>query len=113
MKNKSFSQFSLLLMLILLISSCSNSEIDSDLEFRIDILYAHTIQMEDYSTAEQLVIIGLDISFLDSETANTSLIKLQQLEASFGVISKGTYEERLLLLEEMMNQMMEEWALLQ
>ena len=108
MKSKLFFLF--LLLVLVIVSSCSNSVIDSDLELRIDILYSHTLQMEELSSDEQLIEIGLDVSKFDANMSGSSEEKVEELEASYGIVSVGSYEDRLLVLEERMNEMMEEWV---
>ncbi len=110
--------FSLIFFLIAtLLVSCSNStvnsQIDSDLELRIDILYGHTLQMQQLSSDEQLVAIGLDVSKLDPTMSGSSEQKVEELEASYGIISEGSYEERIEVLEDKMVEMMDEWVKLQ
>ena len=105
--------FSFLCLFLFLVASCSTENISDEFETRLDILYEHTLEMERLSTETQLIEIGLDISYLDRDSAETVEDKIFQLEKSYGVETTGSYDERILQLEDIMAEMMYAWAQLE
>ncbi|MBT3463721.1 hypothetical protein HOD20_10335 [archaeon] len=109
---KKINKFTILLILIILISSCTQ-KLSDDVIFRIDILYEHTILMEDYSKPETLQSMNIDVDVLEPSESIDTIRKMELLEMSYGMETEGTYEERVSQLEDKMNQLMDEWVLLE
>lgn len=103
-------RFVYFVLFLLFLVGCQN--VDSGLDTRVDILYEHTIQMKVLSTPEVLDEIGLDVSILKSSDGLSSLEKVELLERSFAVEGSGKLIERVKVLENRMNEMMESWYVL-
>lgn len=105
--------FVLIFILLVLFAGCTNqvkeNKIDEDLEFRINTLYGHTLIMEQYSSKEDLIKFGLDVTVLDNTSFLTPMQKVDILEKSYNIKTEGNYEERVKKLENKMNQIMESY----
>lgn len=112
MKRSTKTAIFLILCISLFLVSCSADTLSSEFEQRLEILYSHTLEMERLSTKEQLIQIGLDTSYLEEGLATTMENKISQLEQSYQIETTGSYEERILQLEESMALMMYQWAML-
>lgn len=100
----------LIFVLLLLISGCSSDTLTEEIEFRVTVLYSHTLQMRDISDSAILDKISLDISVLvDNNNNLTTDDKIEILSLAYGIEVSGTYEEKLILLEDKMVLMMEEY----
>ncbi len=102
-----------ILILLILFTGCTSQtkedKIDEDLEFRINVLYGHTLVMQDYSSKEELLKLGLDVTVLDNVSFLTPIQKVDILEKSYNIEGKGTYENRVEKLENKMNKIMESY----
>lgn len=93
---------------LVLLAGCSN-ELTEELQWRVDFLYAHTIEMERLSSPKMLQELRLDISYLQGENLTTAE-KISQLEQAYGMKTSGSRENRITQLEMRMNEMMEGWV---
>lgn len=109
MKKISALIFLLLILFVGCTSQFKEDKIDEDLEFRINVLYGHTLVMQNYSSKEELQKLGLDVSALDNVSFLTSIQKVDILEKSYSIEGRGTYENRVERLENKMNQIMESY----
>lgn len=100
---------------LILFVGCSNTtqikedKINEDLQFRISLLYGHTLIMEQYSSKEELKKLGLDVSVLDNQSFLLPEKKVEILENSYGIQKQGNYEQRVKTLEIKMNKIMESY----
>lgn len=103
----------LILGFIILLTGCAQvikeDKINEDLEFRINVLYGHTLVMEQYSSKDELQKLGLNVSVLDNQSILTPIQKIDILEKSYNIKKSGTYENRVEKLEKKMNQIMENY----
>jgi hypothetical protein len=102
-----------LIFFILFVSSCSSNKITEDIETRVDILYEHTVLMDQYSTNEELLGFGLDMSKLSNNEDLTTVDMMDEMESSYSIELDGTYEAQVQKLEDKMTLIMDEWAKLE
>ena len=102
--------FFILLLFLFILTACSSNKISDDTSFRVDILYAHTLQMKMLSTESQLLEIGMDPKIFPNEEIKDTIQKIELMESSFGVTPKGTYEARITNLEDTMLTLMDRWV---
>lgn len=81
--------------------------ISDNLNFRINVLYTHTIQMGDYYTETQLTKINLKTSHLSNQETLTPIQKIEELEKSYNIETYGATENKIEQLEEKMYELME------
>lgn len=94
-----------LFLVILLLSACT-VENNLDEEFRIDVLYEHTIQMRDYADDALLDRLGLDMYPFEKASINPSYEeKLRILAQAY-----GTRNTDINYLETRMEEMMNDWV---
>ena len=94
--------------LSLFIAGCSIGVTD-DYDFRVEVLYEHTLLMQQYSNASVLNQIGLNMSFFPTDSSFLSVSKKHEiLQDAYDLDSASVSE-----LEEEMNLMMDKWSELQ
>ena len=103
-------QVILIFFFLLFFSGCTPDVLTEEIEFRVTVLYSHTLQMKDISDEVTLDKIGLDVSGLIKEVKSLSADeKIEILSSAYGLKVSGTYEEKLIILEDKMVLMMEEY----
>lgn len=99
-----------LFSILLFIVSCSAEKITDDITIRIEILYEHSVLMVDYSTNEELLQIGLDLSKLSNNDDLTALDMMNEMADSYDIKIDGTYDNQITQLEDKMTIIMEKWV---
>ena len=99
-------------MLLVLLSSCTN-QIPEDILFRVDVLYEHTILMEELSTNDVLYRINLDMDKINYFKGITTQDKINQMSQAYNIEVSGGYNQQIELLEKRMEEMMIMWSDLQ
>ena len=101
------------IIFILIFSGCSTQkskdEIDQDLRMRINILYEHTIMMQELSGNERMVELGINASNMNRNELLMPEQKIILLEKAYNINSKGNYINRVEVLEDKMNEVMLKW----
>jgi hypothetical protein len=98
----------------LFLTGCTNTpQLDEQQTWRINSLYEHTLQMKDISKPQTLKEIQLDISILKPSNQINVIEKIEILEKSFKVNKAKNIEQRIINLENKMNDMMTLWAQLE
>ncbi|MBT3836066.1 hypothetical protein HN799_02065 [Candidatus Woesearchaeota archaeon] len=98
------------IFILLMFTACSSNNIDEDTSFRVNLLYAHTLQMKALSSDSQLLEIGMDPKWFPDQEIKDTIKKIELMESSFGITPKGTYEARITLLEDTMLILMDRWV---
>ncbi len=97
-----------LLVMLLALAACG-ARMSADTEERIEILYAHTLQMQDYAASDNLQKIGINTAALNAPGTDSAEEKLVRLETAFSIEPKGTFENRITSLETRMAEIMARW----
>ena len=89
-------------------SSLGIGEVD---EFRIISLYEHTILMVELSDEDTLRRLGLNVGHLKRDSFLTLENKIDLMEGAFGLNFRNelNYSSKILILEDKMVKMMEDW----
>ena len=101
------------IVLLILSTACTQQKPTNDLTFRIEILYEHTLLMEDYSTPDMLNTLNLDINKLTNTENLNSHEKINELANAYNIEVSGSIENQIIILENKMEKMMNEWNELQ
>lgn len=106
-------QYIFLIFFMLFATSCSTDKITEDIETRVEILYEHTLLMEEYSTNEELLGFGLDISKLSNNEELTTVEMMNEMASSYNIDINGTFDNQVNQLENKMTLIMDEWTKLE
>jgi len=91
----------------------NNLELTEDIKFRVEVLYEHTLLMDEYSSVEVLKTINLDMLKIDNYEGITHEDMINQMAESFSLEVSGSYEEKITELEHQMDIIMTDWAKLE
>ena len=104
----------LFFILLFVLSGCTNQvkddNINQDLRMRINILYEHTIMMKELSSNEKMLELGINASDLSRNGLLLPEQKIIILEKSYNIKGNESYETRVEVLEDKMNEIMLKWG---